>query len=76
MASPLTTPYSSESLELVLDELAEVLEGARQQAESDHRLEHLAPVIRRGFEHVKLIIRRLEEELIPLDPAPFSPLDP
>jgi hypothetical protein len=67
---PSRPPYSSESLELVLDELAHVLDGARVQVESDPQLEHLAPRIRRTFEAVKILIRRLEGELAPLDREP------
>jgi hypothetical protein len=62
-------PYAEE-LETLLDRLADLLDKAHTQALQDPTLPDLPNKIRRGWEHVKLVIRRLEEDLAPLDPSP------
>jgi hypothetical protein len=62
-------PYAEE-LETLLDQLADLLNKAHTQAQQDPTLPDLPSKIRRRWEHVKLIIRRLEEDLAPLDPSP------
>jgi hypothetical protein len=60
-------PLLVEQIELLMDRLADLLDTAHTQALRDPRLEYLAPVIRRGFEGIKLLVRRLEQDLIPLE---------
>jgi hypothetical protein len=71
MPIPITKPsrpsYDPEQLELVLDELSDILDTAYHQAKGSPHHQHLGPVITRGWEHVKLVVRRLEEDLAPLE---------
>jgi hypothetical protein len=62
-------PYTGEQLELVLDQLADILDQAALQAERTPDLQHLSPVIRRSFEGIKVLVRRLERDLLPLESA-------
>jgi hypothetical protein len=56
-----------DELEQILDALARLLDRAHFRATQDPTRPDLPDQIRRGFEHIKLVIRRLEEHLAPLD---------
>jgi hypothetical protein len=57
-----------DELEHLLDQLAALLDCAHLQALQDPTQPGLPDRIRREWEHVKLIVRRIEKDLSPLEP--------